>query len=176
MDFFEKLNELHANSASPKKIKKENGDSKEEVLQKVMDFVDKYDAKQKRLEIREKGMAERLQPDTAKLDMKRLVARAIQIAGYNTSAARPGQAGRAGNARRVGDVTYKFKMTKNGLIVVDNAGRKVEFVVRPDLMAVDAQKLVKGIGVDRIMLAEGERPEGKSVKRRIKNGPKEGPE
>lgn len=62
MDFFEKLNELHANSVSPKKIKEVSGDSKEEVLQKVMNFVDKFDAKQKELENEEKGKVVKLRP------------------------------------------------------------------------------------------------------------------
>ena len=58
----EKLNELHANSVSPKKIKEVSGDSKEEVLQKVMNFVDKFDAKQKELENEEKGKVVKLRP------------------------------------------------------------------------------------------------------------------
>lgn len=49
MDFFDKLDELHANEVTPRTFKKEWGVSQEEVLQNVMDFVDKFDAEQERL-------------------------------------------------------------------------------------------------------------------------------
>ncbi len=160
MDFFEKLDVLHANSVSPKKIKNVTGDSKDEVLQKVMDFVDKFDAKQKRLEKRETGTVMMLKPNAASLDMKKMAARARQIGEYAARYVRAGQTGRAGMAgksKRVGDVTFKFKKTKDGLIVVDKVGRKAAFVVRPEQLA----------GV--------EGSEGKSVRRKLKNGRNGGP-
>lgn len=144
MDFFEKLDALHANGANPKKIKKVTEGSKDEVLQRVMDFVDKFDAKQKERVSVGRGT----RPDLA------------------------GRAGLAGKRKRVGDVTFKFKKTKNGLIVVDKVGKKDAFVLRPEQLAGDVKKLVRGLGVEGIQLTGGERLEGSNVRRRLRKGPK----
>ena len=46
MEFFEKLDELHAKELNPKKFKEVNGVSEKKVMRNVMDFVDKFDAEQ----------------------------------------------------------------------------------------------------------------------------------
>lgn len=148
MDFFEKLEALHANDVSPKKNKEVSGVNKEEVLQKVMDFVDKYDAKQKMLE------------------------QALQVRQYAARFARLGQAGRAGTVGKSKRTGYTFKKTKNGLMIVDKERKRAAFILGPNQQtSIDAIIQEKGLGIERIKLAGVERPEGKSGRRKLKNGP-----
>lgn len=100
MDFFEKLSELHANDVSPKKSKDVEEVNKEEVLQKVMDFVDKFDAKQRRMPLIKpvklgilKPAARPGKPAAAKPAAKpvKTIAELLKAAKFNTKAIKFGK-------------------------------------------------------------------------------------
>lgn len=68
MDFFEKLNELHAKEVSPKEFKEINGVSQKKVMKNVMKFVDEFDAKQTEPKKSKKGKVATMRTAAMPLD------------------------------------------------------------------------------------------------------------
>ena len=140
MDFFEKLSELHANDVSPKKSKDVEEVNKEEVLQKVMDFVDKFDAKQRRMPL--------IKP--------------VKL-GILKPAARPGKPAAAKPAAwTLENYTSRLAEALRAAKSKSKAGKYSRAV-----KMVDPEKYVKGIGLSSIQIVEGEGVTGKIKGKRV---------
>lgn len=162
MDFFEKLNELHANDVSPKKVKEVSGVSKEEVLQKVMDYVDKFDAKQKELENEEKGKVVKLRPAAKK---------SAVVVSYEPSI--PAAAGRTYGYGHVGALArysggFVDRLRRKAGLTQKQTGRRVVLtgkgveIVRVQMKELEAQ----GVDVSKLQ-AVLQKITGKTLARRM---------
>lgn len=174
MDFFEKLDELHAKEVSPKEFKEINGVSQKKVMKNVMDFVDKFDARAAR------AAAKPADALVAKI-RKALAAAGIEVP----------KAGKADEGVRIlgrprtstlGDIIEVKLEEKNGVLVV-TTGKGAEGL--PGRVAagktgiekfVESVKGVKGIGIKGIKFVEGheliKKGKGGGLIPKVAKGPK----
>lgn len=149
MDFFEKLNELHANEVSLKMSKDVEEVNKEEVLQKVMDFVDKFDTEQRRIP--------KIKP--VKFGLLKPAARP-----YMRAASKPA-------ARTLENYTSRLVEALRAAGRNSKTGKYSRAV-----KMVDPEKYVKGIGISGIQIVEGMtgkvKGKGKKVMPKLAKGQK----
>ena len=202
MDFFEKLDELHAKEVSPKEFKEINGVSQKKVMKNVMDFVDKFDAKQAEPKKGKKGKVASMRSAAMPLDPAAVVLDPVAakpadalVAKIRKALAAAGievpKAGKADEGVRIlgrprtstlGDIIEVKLEEKNGVLVV-TTGKGAEGL--PGRVAaiktgiekfVESVKGVKGIGIKGIKFVEGheliKKGKGGGLIPKVAKGPK----
>lgn len=176
MDLLEKLDALHAQSVTPEEFKEVWGVDKDKEMQKIMDFVDRFDkAKAKRdkkgRKVQSIVMVEPLAPAASDWDTAALPAAAAKLVGGRAydGGRRAAKAALAKIKRREELQRKYFGRKAAGSTSGIGAGKTLADVISQQLKK--QRKVVKGLLIDSPLADIGFKGKMKGIKRRGPKGP-----